>query len=123
MRVWQHELPRQIGSRTLQTLFPLYILGGYPQKIWIHDSTGKAQLHQELASRHVTVNAVAPGFIATPMTEVLNEKQKDGILARVPAGRLGSPEDVAAAVLYLASIEAGYVTGQTLHVNGGMAMI
>ena len=80
-------------------------------------------LAQELASRHVTVNAVAPGFIATPMTEVLNEKQKDGILARVPAGRLGSPEDVAAAVLYLASIEAGYVTGQTLHVNGGMAMI
>ena len=80
-------------------------------------------LAQELASRDVTVNAVAPGFIATPMTEVLNEKQKDGILARVPAGRLGSPEDVAAAVLYLASIEAGYVTGQTLHVNGGMAMI
>ena len=80
-------------------------------------------LAQELASRNVTVNAVAPGFIATPMTEVLNEKQKDGILARVPAGRLGSPEDVAAAVLYLASIEAGYVTGQTLHVNGGMAMI
>jgi 3-oxoacyl-[acyl-carrier protein] reductase len=80
-------------------------------------------LAQELASRSVTVNAVAPGFIATPMTDVLNDKQKEGILTRVPAGKLGSPEDIAAAVLYLASNEAGYVTGQTLHVNGGMAMI
>jgi 3-oxoacyl-[acyl-carrier protein] reductase len=80
-------------------------------------------LAQELASRNVTVNAVAPGFIATPMTDVLNDKQKEAILARVPAGRLGSGEDVAAAVLYLASDEGGYVTGQTLHVNGGMAMI
>jgi 3-oxoacyl-[acyl-carrier protein] reductase len=80
-------------------------------------------LAQELASRNVTVNAVAPGFIATPMTDVLNDKQKEAILTRVPAGRLGSPDDIAAAVLYLASAEAGYVTGQTLHVNGGMAMI
>ena len=71
----------------------------------------------------MTVNAVAPGFIATPMTDVLNDKQKEGILGRVPVGRLGSPDDIAAAVLYLASDEAGYVTGQTLHVNGGMAMI
>ena len=80
-------------------------------------------LAQELASRNVTVNAVAPGFIATAMTEVLNEKQKEAILNRVPAGRLGAPDDVAAAVLYLASSEAAYITGQTLHVNGGMAMI
>ena len=80
-------------------------------------------LAQELAARNVTVNAVAPGFIATPMTDVLNDKQKDAILGRVPAGKLGTPQDVAAAVLYLASDEAGYVTGQTLHVNGGMAMI
>jgi 3-oxoacyl-[acyl-carrier protein] reductase len=80
-------------------------------------------LAQELASRNVTVNAVAPGFIATPMTDVLNDKQKEAILGRVPAGRLGSPDDIAASVLYLASDEAGYVTGQTLHVNGGMAMI
>ncbi len=69
------------------------------------------------------MNAVAPGFIATPMTDVLNDKLKEAILGRVPAGKLGSPEDIAAAVLYLASEEAGYVTGQTLHVNGGMAMI
>jgi 3-oxoacyl-[acyl-carrier protein] reductase len=80
-------------------------------------------LAQELASRNVTVNAVAPGFIATPMTDVLNDKQREGILGRVPAGRLGSPDEIAAAVLYLVSNEAGYVTGQTLHVNGGMAMI
>ncbi|MGH6854556.1 MAG: 3-oxoacyl-[acyl-carrier-protein] reductase [Aestuariivirga sp.] len=79
-------------------------------------------LAQELASRNVTVNAVAPGFIATAMTEVLNDAQKQAILGRVPAGRLGTAEDVATAVIYLASNEASYVTGQTLHVNGGMAM-
>jgi 3-oxoacyl-[acyl-carrier protein] reductase len=80
-------------------------------------------LAQEVASRGVTVNTIAPGFIETAMTDALTEKQKDAILARVPAGRLGSPEDVAAAALYLASLEGAYVTGQTLHVNGGMAMI
>ncbi len=80
-------------------------------------------LAQELATRGVTVNCIAPGFIATPMTDVLNEKQKEAILSKIPAGRMGGPEDIAAAVLYLASDEAGYVTGQTLHINGGMAMI
>jgi 3-oxoacyl-[acyl-carrier protein] reductase len=80
-------------------------------------------LAQELASRSVTVNCVAPGFIATPMTDVLNEDQKKAILARVPADRLGTPEEIAAGVVYLASDEAAYVTGQTLHINGGMAMI
>jgi 3-oxoacyl-[acyl-carrier protein] reductase len=77
----------------------------------------------ELASRNVTVNCVAPGFIATPMTNVLNEKQKEGILGKIPAGRLGTANEVAAATLFLASNEAAYVTGQTLHVNGGMAMV
>ena len=80
-------------------------------------------LAQEVASRGITVNCVAPGFIATPMTDELNEKQKEAILGAVPAGKLGTPEDISAAVLYLASDEAQYVTGQTLHVNGGMAMI
>jgi 3-oxoacyl-[acyl-carrier protein] reductase len=79
-------------------------------------------LAQEVASRGVTVNVIAPGFIETAMTDVLTDKQKDMVLARVPAGRLGSPDDVAAAALYLASLESAYVTGQTLHVNGGMAM-
>ena len=80
-------------------------------------------LAQELASRNVTVNCIAPGFIATPMTDALNEKQKEAILGRIPAGRMGGPADIASAVVYLASQEAGYVTGQTLHVNGGMAMV
>jgi len=78
---------------------------------------------QEYARRGVTANCVAPGFIATAMTDKLNDKQREAILSRVPANRLGSPADVAAAVVYLASDEASYVTGQTLHVNGGMAMI
>jgi 3-oxoacyl-[acyl-carrier protein] reductase len=77
----------------------------------------------EYARRGVTANCVAPGFISTPMTDKLNEKQREAILSRVPAGRLGTSEDVAAAVVYLASNEANYMTGQTLHVNGGMAMI
>jgi 3-oxoacyl-[acyl-carrier protein] reductase len=77
----------------------------------------------ELASRMITVNLIAPGFIATPMTSALSEKQSEAIIARVPAGRLGSAEEIAAAAVYLASAEAAYVTGQTLHVNGGMAMI
>jgi len=78
---------------------------------------------QEYAKRGVTANCVAPGFIVTPMTEKLSDKQRDSILARIPAGRAGTTEEVAAAVAYLASNEAAYVTGQTLHVNGGMAMI
>jgi len=80
-------------------------------------------LAQEVASRNVTVNCVAPGFIQTAMTDVLDEGQKTRILAGLPAGRLGTAPDVAAAVAYLASEEAAYVTGQTLHVNGGLAMI
>jgi 3-oxoacyl-[acyl-carrier protein] reductase len=80
-------------------------------------------LGAEYARRNVTANCIAPGFIKTPMTDALNEKQREAILARVPAGRLGTPEDVAAAAVYLASNEAAYVTGQTIHVNGGMAMI
>ena len=80
-------------------------------------------LAAEVASRGITVNCVAPGFIATPMTDALAQPQKDKLLSAIPAGRLGEPADVAAAVLYLASPEAAYVTGQTLHVNGGMAMI
>lgn len=80
-------------------------------------------LAQEIASRNVTVNCVAPGFIATAMTDVLNDKIKEATLSKIPAGRFGKSEDVAAAVVFLASNEGGYVTGQTIHVNGGMAMI
>ncbi|PTM43206.1 3-oxoacyl-[acyl-carrier-protein] reductase [Bosea sp. 124] len=80
-------------------------------------------LAAEVASRNITVNVVSPGFIESPMTQSLTEKQREGILSDVPMGRLGSGADVAAAVAYLASGEAGYVTGQTLHVNGGMTMV
>jgi 3-oxoacyl-[acyl-carrier protein] reductase len=80
-------------------------------------------LAQEVASRNVTVNCIAPGFIASAMTDVLPEAQKTALLGRIPAGRLGTPEDIAAAAVYLASEAGAYVTGQTLHVNGGMAMI
>jgi 3-oxoacyl-[acyl-carrier protein] reductase len=78
---------------------------------------------QEYAKRGVTANCVAPGFIVSPMTDKLNEKQREGILARIPANRAGTVEEVAAAVAFLAANEAAYITGQTLHVNGGMAMI
>lgn len=80
-------------------------------------------LAAELASRGITVNCVAPGFIGTPMTDVLTDEQKAAITSGIPSGDLGEPEDIASAVLYLASPEAKYVTGQTLHVNGGLAMI
>ncbi|MCE7887724.1 MAG: 3-oxoacyl-[acyl-carrier-protein] reductase [Alphaproteobacteria bacterium PRO2] len=78
---------------------------------------------QEIASRNITVNCIAPGFIATAMTDALNDDQKDRITANIPAGKMGSSEDIAAAAVYLASDEAQYVTGQTIHVNGGLAMI
>jgi 3-oxoacyl-[acyl-carrier protein] reductase len=78
---------------------------------------------QEYAKRGVTANCVAPGFIVTPMTDKLNDKQRETIVAKIPANRAGTPDEVAAAVVFLASNEAAYVTGQTLHVNGGMAMI
>jgi 3-oxoacyl-[acyl-carrier protein] reductase len=80
-------------------------------------------LAQEVASRGITVNLIAPGFIATAMTEVLSDAHKSDLAAKIPLGRLGTPADIAAAVVYLAAEESGWVTGATLHVNGGMAMI
>ncbi|MFB3102919.1 MAG: 3-oxoacyl-[acyl-carrier-protein] reductase [Alphaproteobacteria bacterium] len=80
-------------------------------------------LAQEVASRNITVNCIAPGFIETAMTDALSDAQKEAIMARIPAGRLGSADEVGVCALFLASHEAGYVTGQTIHVNGGMAMI
>ena len=80
-------------------------------------------LAAEVATRGITVNCIAPGMIATAMTDKLNDEQKARILAQIPMARLGTPDDIAAAAVFLASAEAAYVTGQTLHVNGGMAMI
>lgn len=78
---------------------------------------------QEYASRGITINCIAPGFIKTPMTEVLTDEQKKAMLDKIPVGRFGNPEDIANTALFLASEEAGYITGQTIHVNGGMIMI
>ena len=80
-------------------------------------------LAAEVASRNITVNCVAPGFIATPMTDALTDAQKEAVFGKIPAGRMGTPAEIAAAVAYLASEEAAYVTGETLQINGGMAMI
>jgi 3-oxoacyl-[acyl-carrier protein] reductase len=80
-------------------------------------------LAQEIASRNITVNLIAPGFIETPMTDALNDAQKAALSEKIPLGRLGAPSDIAAAVVYLASDEAAWITGTTLHINGGMAMI
>jgi 3-oxoacyl-[acyl-carrier protein] reductase len=80
-------------------------------------------LAAEVATRGITVNCIAPGFIDSPMTRVLDQKQRDTILATIPTGRFGSDKEIGAAVVYLASSESAYMTGQTLHVNGGMAMI
>jgi 3-oxoacyl-[acyl-carrier protein] reductase len=80
-------------------------------------------LAQEVASRGITVNLIAPGFIATPMTDALSEAQREALAGKIPLGRLGLPADIAAAVVYLAANEAGWITGSTLHINGGMAML
>ena len=93
-----------------------------PKRCFIIIGFTKA-LAQEVASRNITANCIAPGFIASPMTDVLAAAQKEALLGRIPLARLGEGADIAAAAVYLASAEAGYVTGQTLHVNGGMAMV
>ena len=115
------------NGRIINITSVVAVMGNPGQSNYVASKAGliglTKSLAQELATRNVTVNCVAPGFIATPMTDVLNEKQKEAILGRIPAGRMGTPDDIAAAVAYLASDEASYVTGQTLHVNGGMAMI
>ena len=80
-------------------------------------------LAQEVASRNITVNCIAPGFIETPMTDILNEERKNRILSGIPMGKMGSPEDIANAVVFISSKEASYITGQTIHVNGGMLMV
>jgi 3-oxoacyl-[acyl-carrier protein] reductase len=77
----------------------------------------------EVASRGITINCIAPGFIATSMTDALNDAQKEGILKSIPAGKMGSPDDIASGAIFLASEGAGYITGQTIHINGGMLMV
>ncbi|MEP0943490.1 MAG: 3-oxoacyl-[acyl-carrier-protein] reductase [Rhizobiaceae bacterium] len=122
-----YPMMRRKGGRIINITSIVGVTGNPGQGNYCASKAGmigmSKSLAMEIASRKVTVNCVAPGFIATPMTDALNDKQKDAILGTIPAKRLGSGEEVASAVVYLASDESAYMTGQTLHVNGGMAMI
>ncbi len=122
-----YPMMRRKGGRIINITSIVGVTGNPGQGNYCASKAGmigmSKSLAAEIASRGVTVNCIAPGFIATPMTDALNEKQRDAILGNVPAKRLGTPDEIASAVVYLASDEAAYVTGQTIHVNGGMAMI
>jgi 3-oxoacyl-[acyl-carrier protein] reductase len=118
---------RRRSGRIISITSVVAITGNPGQSNYVASKAGLTgmtkALAQEVATRNVTINCVAPGFIASAMTDALNEKQRATIMDRVPAKRLGTPADVAAAAVFLASDAAGYITGQTIHVNGGMAMI
>ena len=122
-----HPMMRRRFGRVINITSVVGVTGNPGQANYCASKAGmigfSKSLAQEIASRNVTVNCVAPGFIESAMTGKLNDKQKEGILGAIPMRRMGTGADIAAAVLYLASDEAAYVTGQTLHVNGGMAMI
>ena len=122
-----HAMMRRRSGRIVNITSVVGVTGNPGQANYCASKAGmigmSKSLAQEIAGRGVTVNCIAPGFIETPMTDALNDKQKDAILATVPMKRLGTGAEIASAVVYLASDEAAYVTGQTLHVNGGMAMI
>ena len=123
----QRGMMKRRGGRIINIASVVGVTGNPGQCNYVASKAGmigwSKAMAAELASRGVTVNCIAPGFIATAMTDVLTDEQKDNITRNIPAGRMGSSEDIAAAALYLATEEANYVTGQTIHVNGGMAMI
>ena len=121
--ILNHVLPPLDSSVGVPVRFRLARLTRPEHTSVLHSERHKKSLAQEVASRGITVNCIAPGFITSPMTDALNDKQREAILATVPIGRLGTGEEIGAAAVYLASSEAAYMTGQTLHVNGGMAMI
>jgi 3-oxoacyl-[acyl-carrier protein] reductase len=118
---------RRRGGRIISITSVIGAIGNPGQANYAASKAGLAgmtkSLAAEVASRGITVNCIAPGFITSAMTDALTDKQRDAIMGRIPAGRLGTPTEVAAACLYLASEEAAYVTGQTIHINGGMVMI
>ena len=118
-------LRRKIG-RIINIASVVALTGNPGQSNYVASKAGMIgmtkSMAQEVASRDVTINCVAPGFIESPMTEVLTEQQKNAILAKIPAGKMGSSQDIANAVAFLSSPEANYITGTTIHVNGGMFM-
>jgi 3-oxoacyl-[acyl-carrier protein] reductase len=122
-----HPMMRRRSGRIINITSVVGVTGNPGQANYCASKAGMIgftkSLAQEIATRNVTVNCVAPGFIESAMTDKLNDKQKDAIMAAIPSRRMGTGAEVAAAVAFLASAEAGYVTGQTIHVNGGMAMI
>jgi 3-oxoacyl-[acyl-carrier protein] reductase len=122
-----YPMMRRRGGRIINITSIVGVTGNAGQANYTAAKAGlvgmSKSLAQEVAGRGVTVNCVAPGFVKSAMTDALNEKLREAILEKVPAKRLGTAEDIAAAVVYLASNEAGWVTGQTFHINGGMAMI
>ena len=126
-RALTHQMMRRRYGRIINITSIVGVTGNPGQANYCAAKAGmigfSKSLAQEIASRNVTVNCIAPGFIQSAMTDKLNDKQKDAIMGAIPMRRMGAGEDIAAAALYLASEEAAYVTGQTLHVNGGMAMI
>jgi len=122
-----YPMMRRKGGRIINITSIVGVTGNPGQANYCASKAGmigfSKSLAQEIASRNVTVNCIAPGFISSAMTEKLNDKQKDAIMGAIPMKKMGVGDDIASAVVYLASDEGGYVTGQTLHVNGGMAMV
>lgn len=122
-----HPMMRRRGGRIINITSVVGVTGNPGQANYCASKAGligfSKSLAQEIASRNVTVNCVAPGFIESAMTDKLNDKQKDAIMGAIPMKRMGSGDEIASAVVYLASNEASYITGHTIHVNGGMAMI
>lgn len=127
MKAVQREMMKRRHGRIINIASVVGVTGNPGQANYVASKAGmigwSKAVAQEVASRGITVNCIAPGFIATAMTEALNDDQKATINAKIPAGKMGSSEDIAAAAVYLASDESAYVTGHTVHVNGGMAMI
>ena len=126
-RALTHQMMRRRYGRIVNITSIVGVTGNPGQTNYCAAKAGmigfSKSLAQEIASRNVTVNCIAPGFIESAMTGKLNDKQKDAIMGAIPMKRMGTPDDIAAAALFLASEEAAYITGQTIHVNGGMAMI
>ena len=121
------KMMRRKNGRIINTASIVGVMGNPGQANYVASKAGMIgmtkSIASEYASRGITINCIAPGFIKTPMTDVLTDEQKNAMLSRIPEGRFGNPEDIANTAIFLASDEAAYITGQTIHVNGGMLMV